>query len=86
MAEKRDLLVGNRPAQDSGGEVRVKAGSGKFPVNDRDMANTPNIKDRKVVLAPLSVTEQGDKVDVLVVVEGPTERRHRLFGAGLEAI
>lgn len=72
MAEKRVTYSwGTGRRKTSVARVRVKAGSGKFLVNDRDMAEYfPNIKDRNAVLAPLSVTEQGDKVDVLVAVEG----------------
>ncbi|MDX1966958.1 MAG: 30S ribosomal protein S9 [Planctomycetaceae bacterium] len=51
--------------------VRVKAGTGKFIVNERPMEEYFTVeRDRNDVLAPLRVTERLGQVDIAVNVEG----------------
>ena len=51
--------------------VRIRAGSGKFEVNNRPMEKFfTEEKDRQDVVAPLKATETLGKVDVFVNVKG----------------
>jgi small subunit ribosomal protein S9 len=51
--------------------VRVRAGSGKISINERELDNYfPAVKDRNQVLEPLVSTDRRDSVDVLILVHG----------------
>lgn len=51
--------------------VRLTSGDGKITINGREMtAYFPTVDTQNAVLAPLRVTEQVGKVNVLVAVEG----------------
>jgi len=51
--------------------VRIRAGSGKFLVNDREVDEFfKGDRDRKAVRTPLTVTETGGSMDVFVNVQG----------------
>ncbi len=51
--------------------VRVIAGDGKITVNGREMKHYfPTVTTQNAVLAPLRATEQVDKVNIIVAVQG----------------
>jgi small subunit ribosomal protein S9 len=68
---KSGIALGTGRRKTSVARVRVRAGSGKISINERELENYfPAVKDRNQVLEPLTQTEKRDNVDVVIRVHG----------------
>ena len=72
---KRDKITGEALGtgrrKSSRARVRVKEGSGKITINDRELEEFfPNLQDRNAVVAPLEAVGKRGDLDVRIRVEG----------------
>jgi len=75
IATKKDKIngdsLGTGRRKSSVARVRVRPGNGKITVNGKPMDQYfVNDQDRKAIISTLEAAEHGDKVDVLVRVNG----------------
>ncbi|OWK46662.1 30S ribosomal protein S9 [Fimbriiglobus ruber] len=71
MAEKKTFYLGTGRRKTAVARVRLCEGKGKIEINGRTLDNYfTEEKDRGAVLGPLQVTEQFNRVDVIVKVHG----------------
>jgi small subunit ribosomal protein S9 len=65
------VALGTGRRKTSVARVRVKSGSGKISINERELDDYfPAVKDRNQVLDPLTQTDRRDSVDVVIRVHG----------------
>jgi small subunit ribosomal protein S9 len=68
---KSGEALGTGRRKTSVARVRIKAGSGKISINQRELENYfPAVKDRNQVLEPLTQTQKLESVDVVILVHG----------------
>ena len=68
---KSGIALGTGRRKTSVARVRVRAGSGKISINERELEDYfPAVKDRNQVLEPLTQTDRRDSVDVAIRVHG----------------
>jgi small subunit ribosomal protein S9 len=71
LASKSGVALGTGRRKTSVARVRVRAGSGKISINERELEDYfPAVKDRNQVLEPLTQTEKRENVDVVIRVHG----------------
>jgi small subunit ribosomal protein S9 len=71
VISKSGVALGTGRRKTSVARVRVRAGSGKMSINDRELEDYfPAVKDRNQVLEPLTQTEKRENVDVVIRVHG----------------
>jgi len=69
--DKTGFYWGTGRRKTSVARVRIKLGSGKFLINDREIDNYfSEIRDRGDIVAPLKVTKTFGNIDVLINVQG----------------
>lgn len=65
------VAMGTGRRKTSVARVRIKEGSGKVTINERDLSEYFAVeRDRAMVMAPLELLDKADKVDVSVRVNG----------------
>jgi small subunit ribosomal protein S9 len=70
-SSKSGDALGTGRRKTSVARVRVKSGSGKITINQRELEDYfPAVKDRNQVLEPLTQTEKRENVDVTILVHG----------------
>lgn len=71
MATAQQDSLGTGRRKTSVARVRVRPGSGKIQINQRELNDYfPSIKHQNAVLAALKAAEETDKVDVIIRVHG----------------
>ena len=68
---KTNEALGTGRRKSSVARVRIKEGSGKITVNNRDLTEFfPNLKDQRQIIDTLDAVEQREKLDVRIKVNG----------------
>jgi small subunit ribosomal protein S9 len=68
---KKEVYLGTGRRKTSVARVRISEGSGKYLINGRAVDNYfTEVKDRTMVIAPLLLCEQQNRLDVTVKVHG----------------